>query len=84
MTKNFRLKISIGVHSKNTRWGSGLLCLFALFVLFVLCSGWRGSSGGGLLPSIVKHSDTTNTEAKKKPFICVCRRWVVSLYLCNL
>ena len=41
-TKNLRLKILGGVHSKNTRWGSGLLCLF------VLCSGWRGSGGGGL------------------------------------
>lgn len=46
-TKNFRLKISIGVHSKNFRWGSGLLCLFVLFVLFVLFAlfavveGWR-------------------------------------------
>ena len=78
MTKNFRLKISIGVHSKNTRWGSGLLCLFALFVLFVLCSGWRGSSGGGLLPSIVKHSDTTNTEAKKSPlFAFIVVRWYI-------
>lgn len=24
-TKNFRLKISIGVHSKNTRWGVGVV-----------------------------------------------------------
>ena len=31
-SKNFRLKISIRVHSKNTRLGSGLLC-----------SGWMGS-----------------------------------------
>lgn len=40
-TKNFRLKISIGVHSKNFRWGSGLLCLFVVFALFAVVEGWR-------------------------------------------
>lgn len=41
LSKIHGLKIIVGFASKNTRWGSGLLCLFAMFVLFAVVEGWR-------------------------------------------
>ena len=60
----FTLKIPVWV-----RGCCACFVLFALFALFAVVDGWRGSGGGGLLPSIVKRSDTTNTEAKKALYL---------------